>query len=200
MKKEEINELIKKVEVVKGALGNSAGYLKPVWMELMLIGIAVFFAYFAEQIVVWTGKFFANWIVWVAFSAAIVGIIIYTSNTFRKNFDKEEAKKGIEFSNMLMYVTFFGILIGLFVQFLPPRVNPFLIDKTWFIWFIAYAFILFSYGIFLSLKHFIISAVIVLLGIPVSMLVPNYEIAVGGIFLGLCLFIPSFIEYRSTGK
>jgi hypothetical protein len=49
---------------------------------------------------------------------------------------------------------------------------------------------------FFSLKHFIISAFVVLAGIPVSMLLPHYEILIGGIFLGLGLFIPSFVEYR----
>jgi hypothetical protein len=54
----------------------------------------------------------------------------------------------------------------------------------------------FSHTAFFSLKHFIISAFVVLAGIPVSMLLPHYEILIGGIFLGLGLFIPSFVEYR----
>jgi hypothetical protein len=100
------------------------------------------------------------------------------------------------FFSVVIYITFFGLFVAGFVMCLPSKLNPFIVNKQWYVWFIAYSFMLFTYGIFFSLKHFIISAFVVLAGIPVSMLLPHYEILIGGIFLGLGLFIPSFVEYR----
>jgi len=196
MKREEIDELMRKVEVLKDALGNSAGYLKPVWRGLILIGVSVFVAYLLEQIIVWTNKFSLIPFVWIGFTIAVIGITFSISQSFTKNSNKDEAKKGTMFFSMVSYITFFGLFVAGFVMCLPSKLNPFIVNKQWYIWFIAYSFMLFTYGIFFSLKHFIISAFVVLAGIPVSMLLPHYEILIGGVFLGLGLFIPSFVEYR----
>jgi membrane-associated HD superfamily phosphohydrolase len=200
MKKEEIDELMKKVEILKDALGNSAGYLKPVWHELMLIGVAVFIAYLAQQLVIWSGKLYLDPIVWIGFALAMIAITFSIPYTYAKHSNKDEAKKGTMFFSMVNYITFFALFVAFLVMFLPAKVNPFIVNKQWYVWFIAYAFMLFTYGIFFSLKHFTISAFIVLLGIPISMLFPHYETIIGGTFLGLSLFIPSFIEYKRSSK
>ena len=196
MKREEIDQLMKKVEILKDALGNSAGYLKPVWRGLMLIGVSVFVAYLLEQIIVWTNKFSLFPFIWIGFTIAILGITFSISHSFSKNSNKDEVKKGTMFFSMVSYITFFALFVAGFVMCLPSKLNPFIVNKQWYVWFIAYSFMLFTYGIFFSLKHFVISAFVVLAGIPVSMLLPHYKILIGGIFLGLGLFIPSFVEYR----
>ena len=196
MKKQEIDELMRKVEVLKDALGNSAGYSKPVWRGLMLIGVSVFVAYLLEQITVWTNKFSLEPFLWIGFTVAVIGITLSISQSFTKNSNKDEVEKGTTFFSMVIYITFFALFVAGFVMCLPTKLNPFTINKHWYVWFITYSFMLFTYGIFFSLKHFIISAFIVLAGIPVSMLLPHYEILIGGVFLGLGLFIPSFVEYR----
>jgi len=98
MKKEEIDELMRKVEVLKDALGNSAGYAKPVWRGLMLIGISVFVAYLLEQITVWTNKFSLDPFLWIGFTVAVIGIILSIYQSFTKNSNKDGTKKAQCFS------------------------------------------------------------------------------------------------------
>jgi len=79
-------------------------------------------------------------------------------------------------------------------------VNPFYpVYKSYFIWFIAYAFGLFTTGITYSSKIFTISAFIILAGIPITLLFPQCQYIIAGAFLGACLIIPSLVECKRLG-
>ncbi len=193
MEEKELKEALESIKAVKETLKNTSAYMEVLWQTFFGVGVSVLVSYVIFQVLVWKNLTGLFWVPWVLLGILIVlSTIIPTISKMRSSGGKGRVE--IAFHNFIGSFTLFSLLVAVFVQILPQRINPVPIEKIYVIWIIAYAFILFAIGKYLSLKSFLFSGIFILVGIPVAGAFPHYQYLISGVFLGLSLIIPSLTE------
>ena len=199
MEDKEIKEMMQSIRAVKEALKTRLGYMEPVWKIFIGVGVSVWIAYVLFQFVIWHNAARYAGFVWIGLFVAILLVTFIVPLTYKKS-KAGRAKLELSFNSFAAIITFFALCVAGFIQALPPRENPVPLDKSFAVWIIAYAFILFSIGKYFSLPSFWISGIAVLVGIPLATAYPHFSYIISGTFLGLSIIVPSMIEIRRERK
>ncbi len=199
MEDKEIKEMMQSIRAVKEVLKSKLSYMEPVWKIFIGVGVSVWIAYVLFQFAIRYRAVRYAGFVWIGFFVAILLVTFIVPLTYKKS-KTGKAKLELSFNSFAAIVTFFALCVAGFIQALPPRVNPIPSDKSFVVWIIAYAFILFSIGKYFSLQSFWISGIAVLIGIPLATAYPRLSYVISGTFLGLSMIVPSMIEIRRERK
>ncbi len=193
MEEKELKEALESIRAVKETLKRTSAYMDVLWQIFCGVGVSVFISYVIFQVLVWKNLRRLFGMPWVLLGILVVlSTVIPVASKIRSSGGKGRVE--IAFHNFIGSFTLFALLVAAFVQILPQRINPVPVEKIYAVWIIAYAFILFAVGKYLSLKSFMLSGVLVLVGIPLAGAFPHYQYLISGVFLGLSLIIPSLTE------